>query len=178
MRWIFLLACLSCGTTLQRDYRKTPPLSPERQMIVKTAQQILKTRNYKVEGFRFDENPLGFVRACYWAAGIELYDPRIRSKDGLEILYRSATLKGFLHYKTAFPGDLIFFDMPSKKDTYPGFVAIVEKADKDKPIRIIGYFGNGLKRVELDLRNPKNSAKINGSEARLGELLRVIASPF
>jgi len=169
-----LLTCMSCTTV---SPHKFVALSPKRQTIVTTAKQILKTRNFNVGEFHFDENPIGFVRACYWAAGIELYDPRIRSKNGLEILYRSVSLKSFLHYTSAFPGDLIFFDTSQTKATYPGFVAIVEKADKDKPITVIGYFGNGLKRVQLDFRNPKNSEKVEGRDARLGELIRVAASP-
>ena len=134
----------------------------QRMVAVESAQQLL---NGKLEaaGLLFEPDPIGFVRAAWWQAGIDLFsaqDFRNSELSGMEILYRSATQRRGLFQKQPRPGDLIFLGPPhSAEQKMPTQVALVEFIDLNGTVYALGRFAEGPTRIRIDLKHDANNSE-------------------
>lgn len=129
----------------------------DRQRVLDKARSFLKGNPIASQGLKFSTDPVGFVRAAYWEINYDLFAKEIAddpNADGVEILYRSGSLRNQLHKHQPRPADLIFLD--TKPGTlHPSQVALVESVEKNGTIKIIGFFANGAQRLSLNLRTPQ-----------------------
>ena len=137
------------------------------------AQELLKGAPLIARGVEFPPDAIGFVRACFWQVGIDLYDAVATADpaaDGMQVLYHSAANRGWLHAESPAPGDLVFFD-PNDRDTalYPTQVAIIESVGADGTLTAVGAFLRGPERVSLNLREPDQAFAADGR--RINDLL-------
>lgn len=158
---------------LQRTMIVEPSSGAARQTIVEQARQLLSGGPPVVRGLTFESDPVGFVRAAYWAAELDLFAPGPAanpSAHGMEILFRSAAERECLHYTVPSPGDLVFLDATGRRtELYPAQVAIVERVDADGTITALGAFKDGPRRVTMNLRRP--DVTLDAAGARLNDLL-------
>ena len=157
--------------------------------VVKQARRYLAGAPLTAKGFSFEPDPIGFVRAAFWAAGIDLYDAQVAEDakaDGMAILFRSTSVRSELHRQLPRPGDLVFLDgRPRQTDLYPSGVAVVERVDGSGTVVAIGSFAKGPTRIALNLREPEAGGGRNDLLARdnapalpAGVLFRSFADPF
>lgn len=175
---LLILLCVSnqsCSKNLNPilSHRIVPPQAPtriislrhstelQRLVAVESAQHLL---NGKVEaaGLRFEPDPIGFVRAAWWKAGVDLFSTKefINSElSGMEILYRSATARKGLFREHPQPGDLVFLGPPkSAEQNLPTQVALVEFVDLNGTVYALGRFAEGPSRICMNFKNDdKNS---------------------
>lgn len=170
-----------------------PSQSP-RQQVLEAARAYLGGAPLRAGGYDFPPDPVGFVRAAYWQAGVDLFtqDAAEAGGDGLSILYRSADVRGDLHRDPPEPGDLVFLGREPGQSGSLGAVAIVERVDRDGTITAIGSFHGGPRRVKLNLRQPErevgeDGGRINDALAEApsgqgstpaGRLFRSFAAPL
>lgn len=177
-------AALNATDTASRD---------QRQRVVTQARALLQGKgDYRVGGATFEADPVGFVRAAYWAAHIELFDAATAGQaqhGGMEILYLSAAAQGTLHHGQPRPGDLLFLDADTHgTQLYPSSVAVVESVSRDGTVNAVGAFADGPTRIALNLRTPEleqtDSAQrantlLEGRErGTAARLFRAFADPF
>jgi len=159
-----------------------------RHTVVKQARELLGGAPLNVGEFSFPKDPVGFVRAAYWAAQIEVVQ-RDESGNGLEGVFRSAAALGNLHHGHPSLGEMVFFDADDKQDSqWPVQVALVERVAKDGTINIIGLFSDGPRRIAMNLRKPQNefdsagniiNHRLQGSHtATAAELFRAFSDPY
>jgi hypothetical protein len=175
-----------------RRPRAAGPGDDRRSEIVRCAQGLLSGAPLKSRGIDFPPDAVGFVRACYWQVEIDLYDATEAADttaDGMQILYRSAASRGWLHTEPPRPGDLVFFDPNDRGNALiPTQVAIIEKLGADGTLSVLGAFVHGPERVSLNLRQPDVTTTTDGrrindllsGEATLtaAQLFRSFADPF
>lgn len=165
-------------------------IQQRRHAVLAHARRLLakpRRGSYQAEGFAFSKDPIGFVRAAFWGARLELLDPQLSknvSKPGMAVLFRSVARRGRLHKAHPRPGDLVFFD-PSEKQQqlYPTQVAVVERVGDDGTIQVLGDFAGGPARIALNLRHPTSSehnATLRGQRhaSTAAQLFRTFADPF
>ncbi|MBI5507573.1 MAG: CHAP domain-containing protein [Deltaproteobacteria bacterium] len=177
------------------DVVKTPPpvvSALRRDDTVDYARQRLAGAPLVARGVEFSGDAVGFVRAAFWQAGIDLVDAGVAadpSADSMSILYRSVAKRGWLHNQTPRKGDLIFFDADDRGAALaPAQVAIVEGIADDGTLTVVGAFAAGPARIHVNLRQPETTttadgAKLNdllngGRPVAAGALFRAFADPF
>ncbi len=205
--WLLALVSAGCQPTA------TPPLlaSPDtrsvepqllttatrppatRSRVLMQARVMLTRTRYDVGQWQFARDPIGFVRAAFWAAGVELIDETLAQAsthaDDDELVFRSAAEKGRLHRHHPEPGDLVFFDAsPQSQALYPTQVAIVEAVDARGTVTVLGHFAQGPQRVRFNLRHPDSERlpdgtrlndRLQGSAAvPAAQLFRAFANPY
>ena len=160
---------LLAGAGIQPGSARDAP--DPRRAVVGQAARYLGGAPLVAGGLEFEPDPVGFVRAAYWSAGIDLFDPDLAAAlesagsewDGMELLYRSVAARGGLHHQQPRPGDLAFFDAePGSRATVPRGVAVVERIEADGTLTVIGSFAAGPRRVVLNLRRPDQRATGSG----------------
>lgn len=177
------------GTAATPDAQAQLLINPERavaprEKTVAQARRQLAGTPYAVDRWTFEPDPVGFVRAALWAAGIEVVDASLAhaepEADGMQLLFRSAADRGELHRHHPNPGDLVFFDAaPQAQALYPAQVAIVEGVDAQGTISALGHFANGPRRVRLNLRQAPPNDWVRGSATvPAGDVFRAFANPF
>ncbi|MEE8409457.1 MAG: hypothetical protein V3T05_07625 [Myxococcota bacterium] len=142
-------------------------------------------------GITFGADPVGCVQAAYWAAELDLVDPKIAADEtahGMEILFRSAAVRRWLHKQTPKPGDLVFFDRDRRESAlYPSQAAVVDAVRDDGTVSAVGCFADGPARVALNLREPSRAKAddrrindvLSGAESgTAAQLFRAFADPF
>ncbi len=157
-----------------------------RNSVLAKARAYLAGAPLVAGGLHFSNDPVGFVRAAFWSAGIDLFDTSVAldpEADGMEILFRSASRHGLLHHEQPHVGDLVFFDADSHQDnSYPAQVAVVESIGADGTIIAIGHFASGVRRVRLNLRQTSSSSANSVLAAKQPQpaaaLFRSFADPF
>lgn len=163
-----------------------------RAVVVARARSLLSGGAPSTGGVTFGADPVGCVRAAYWAAKLDLVDPEIaadQNAHGMEILFRSAAIRRWLHKETPRPGDLVFFDKDQReKALYPTQAAIVDAVGNDGTVTAVGCFGGGPARIALNLREPSAEIGSNGRRVNAvlagdetgtaAELFRTFADPF
>lgn len=152
----------------------------KRAAVLNAARSYLKSRPFVADGYTFDADPVGYVRASYWQVGIALLDasPKVEAVGGLQALFRSAKGQGWLHHTTPRPADLVFWDAPQTPEAEgPGHVALVEAVRNDGTIVVIGFFAGGPRRIRMNLRHPgSDEDRLQGVPA--STLFRAFADPF
>ena len=138
----------------------------QRVVAVKAAQRLLHGE-LQTAGLTFEPDPIGFVRAAWWEAGLDLFseqdfqDPDIH---GMAILYRSVSSRQSLFKNQPKPGDLIFLGDPqTEKNPFPAQVALVESIDANGSVYALGRFADGPGRIRLDLKNEGNNSEAIGT---------------
>jgi hypothetical protein len=163
-----------------------------RQTAVAKARAFVQGAPVAARGYSFSSDPVGFVRAAYWQAGVELFDSRVaagQGAGGMEILFRSAARHGRLHRQTPRVGDLVFFDADTRgSDLYPVQVGLVEQVSADGTITVLGAFRDGPARIRMNLRRPRRRATDDGTpvndllrgrqKSPAAEMFRSFARPF
>jgi hypothetical protein len=163
-----------------------------RQRVVARARELVAGATFAAGGLEFPPDPVGFARAAYWAAEIDLFDASVAADPeahGVEILFRSAAARHHLHKHTPRPGDLTFFDpSPRGKALYPAQVAVVEEVLDDGSLLLLGVFSGGPARVTMNLRTPNTTKRPSGvvvndlagdkEPVPLARLFRSFADPF
>ena len=146
---------------------------PRRPRVLSHARAMLTGAPVIADGVSFPGDQVGFVRAAFWAVGIDLFDRDIAADataDSLQILYRTAAARQWLHAESPRPGDLVFFDPNDRGNAlYPAQVAIVETIATDGTFTALGSFRNGPDRITLNLRTPDIQTASDGR--RLNDLL-------
>lgn len=187
--------CASCGRPFNapltgRTIRPLPRLqvlntvqgpAQNRQRVVEAARSFLKSNAPVAHGLTFESDPLGFVRASFWAAGIDLFDKSVASDEaahGMQILYISTKSRKIFHRRLPRPGDIVFFNMSGKAQPYPTQVAIVETVESDGTVRALGRFANGPKRIAMNLTSPSSEKDKDGKvlNDRLGHKQGALAA--
>lgn len=167
-------------------------LRDRRARVVARARELVNGAPFTSGDLTFAADPVGFARAAFWAAEIDLFDPSIASDPeahGVEILFRSAAAHDDLHKHTPRPGDLAFLDADRHGSAlYPSHVAIVEEALEDGTLLLLGVFAAGPARVTMNLRAPEQTAGADGvvvndlvgkdTPVAMAELFRTFADPF
>jgi hypothetical protein len=153
------------------------------QRVLDRARQLLDKKRIESEGLTFDRDSVGFVRAAYWAAGVDLFAAEVAADanaHGVAILFRTAALRRQLHRQAPEPGDLLFLDCdPQSTALYPSQVAIVEEQRPDGTVTAIGYFEGGARRVRLNLRRPQDPARNDmAGKVPVARLFRSFARPL
>lgn len=198
-------ACVSPGRApLLADPVRSSPATPlvtgrrlrqepsKRAAVVAKARQFLDGGPIETGGYRFEPDPVGFVRAAYWAVGIDLFAEAPGADEqgsGMKALYRFAAAADSLHQHEPRPGDLVFFDEQREGGTpYPAGVAVVEKVAPNGTIVVIGAFAQGPQRVAMNLGEPEkenagdgarlNDVLVGGSRSTAAQLWRCFADPF
>ena len=182
----------SIGPTLHVAIGR-PAHSPQAQRatVVASARSLLAGEPLTARGLNFPEDPVGFVRAAFWTAEVDLFESSVaadKEASGMEILFRSTAVRGKQHTLTPRPGDLVFFDAePLAKAPYPAQVAIVEEVRGTGTITAIGVFANGPRLVTLNLRMPdaisdaqgeRINDRLDHQQVPLARVFRVFADPF
>ena len=150
---------------------KRKRLTP-RQQVVAAARTFLDGQVPTARGYKFESDPIGFVRAAFWTEGIELFATDLaneKAAHGMQLLYESAKQKKNLHQRRPRPGDLIFFSVSAKAQPYPTQVAVVEKIRDDGTIMAIGRFANGPQRIAIN-RQSKTKEK-NAKGVQINDLI-------
>jgi len=156
-----------------------------RKNILGAAQEFMDGKNPKANGYIFEANPIGFVRAAYWQAGIDLFDENLyeqKSLKGMEILYRSTKVRRSFHRNTPQPADLVFFAEKVSASQKMHQVGLVETVEKNGLVGVVGYFLGGPKRITFKWPVTKNVSqddilgKINSFPA--GKLVMQFARPL
>ena len=207
LRALFIVPALAaCGRTAtppllgrtirpevaERHATGTPAHDPRRAEVVRCAQSLLAGAPLKARGIDFPADAVGFVRACYWQVEIDLYDATVAADpaaDAMQILFRSAAARSWLHTEPPQPGDLVFFDPNDRGSAlFPSQVAIIEALGADGTLTAVGAFVHGPARVSLNLREPETTLTSDGrrindllsGEATLtaAQLFRSFADPF
>lgn len=141
-----LLTCgvVGCGQPAR------PPLlggaSPEdtalaRAQVVRASRELTRAP-LRVRGVEFDADPVGYLRAAYWTAGIDLFDHDVATDptaDGWSVIERSARLRGQLHRVTPRPGDLALFRAANGRL----FMAAIVTDVADDGVELRGWFSLG-----------------------------------
>ena len=137
----------------------------QRSIAVKAAQTLL-TQKPQARGLIFEPDPVGFVRAAWWEAGLDLINPRSFEDEemhGMEMLYQSALSRGSLFKQAPKPGDLVFLGPePSESNPFPTQVALVESVDSDGTVHALGRFSGGPRRITFDTARHKERARPGG----------------
>lgn len=137
----------------------------QRSIAVKAAQTLLTTAP-KARGLIFEPDPVGFVRAAWWEAGLDLITPQNFENEemhGMAMLYQSALSRGSLFKRTPKPGDLVFLGpMPTESNPFPTQVALVESVDSDGTVYALGRFSDGPRRITFDPARSGQRAKPGG----------------
>lgn len=135
----------------------------QRSIAVQAAQGLLTTAP-KARGLIFEPDPVGFVRAAWWEAGLDLISTQNFANEdmhGMAMLYQSALARGSLFKRSPKPGDLVFLG-PAQTATnpFPTQVALVESVDSDGTVYALGRFSDGPRRITFDpvRRNQRNHA--------------------
>ncbi len=173
--------------------RRGPRSPPDaRDRVVAHARSLADGAPLTARGIAFDPDPVGFVRAAFWAAGIELFDAEVcadQAADAMQVLYRSTARRGRLHQASPAAGDLVFWDAtPGATALYPAQVALVERVEQDGTVVALGLFADGPTRVRMNLRHPDlasapdgrrlNDQAAAGRPLPLAHLFRSFADPF
>lgn len=173
--------------------RPSRPVDNERRLVVARAKSFLAHKPLAARGVTFDPDPVGFARAAFWAAGLDLFDQQVaadKSAHGMQILYQTATARHNLHTQQPRPGDLLFLDASATRTAdFPHQVAIVESIRGDGTIHALGRFRGGPSRIAINLRTPDATHAPTGkrvNDVLLGEdgqapaarLFRSFADPF
>ena len=123
-----------------------------RKKILNAAQKFMDGNNPKANGYIFEADPIGFIRAAYWQAGIDLFDKDLyeqKSLKGMEILYRSTKVRRSFHRKIPQPADLVFFAKKVSASQKIYQVGLVETVAKNGIVGVLGYFLEGPKRINF-----------------------------
>jgi len=167
-------------------------LSAARQKVVDQARRETACDKLTVASLHFDCDQVGFVRAAFWAAPIDLFAPEVasdQSLDGIAILFRTAGVRHALHQETPRIGDLVFFDRDgTAADLYPTQVGIVDGMQGDGTAAVIGWFAAGPRHIVMNVRQPDEAARDDGTEintrladaaeSTAGRLVRAFANPY
>jgi hypothetical protein len=161
-----------------------------RGRVVTRARELVNGAPFTAGELSFSSDPVGFARASFWAADIDLFDADIASDPeahGVEILFRSAAARDGLHKHTPRPGDLVFLDADGRGSAlYPTAVAVVEEALEDGTLLVLGVFADGPARITMNLRAPDRVRRddgvvvndLVGSGVAVAQLFRSFADPF
>ena len=162
-------------------------LEVRRARVVARARQLVNGAPFASGELTFGSDPVGFVRAAFWAARIDLFDPAVAGDTGaggVEILFRSAAAGDGLHKQTPRSGDLVFFDA-ARSGLYPSHVALVEETLEGGTVLLLGYFDSGPARAAMNLRTPELATDTSGVVVNdvvggrpLAQLFRCFADPF
>jgi hypothetical protein len=141
--------------------RPRPSETRLRETVVARARALHAGADLTTDGLEFPADPVGFVRAAFWQARIDLFDPRVAQDPkagGVEILYRSAAIGSRLHRQSPRPGDLVFWDSdPRGVALIPTQVGVVETVAPNGTITALGHFAAGPARVHMNLRRDEES---------------------
>ena len=137
----------------------------QRSIAVRAARALLTTAP-KARGLTFEPDPVGFVRAAWWEAGLDLITAQNfdnQEMHGMAMLYQSARARGSLFKHKPKPGDLVFLG-PTQTETnpFPTQVALVESVDSDGTVYALGRFGDGPRRITFDLAHRNQRGQVNG----------------
>ena len=161
----------------------------QRAVAVSSAQKLLQGK-IQAAGLLFEPDPIGFVRAAWWEAGIDLFSERgfhDAEMNGMEVLYRAATARNGLFKKQPQPGDLIFLGNPrSEQNPVPSQVALVEFIDAEGTVYALGRFAEGPGRIRLNLNLEKQNSLVMSNtasgptptEVSIRELFWTYARPY
>ncbi len=122
----------------------------------------------EVRGVEFDPDPVGYLRAVYWAAGVDLFEPEVATDptaDGWTVIEASARRRGQLHRATPRQGDLALF----REKNGRLFMAAVVTDVTDDAVSLRGWFSLGPEGVEMPIRVSKEG---EGTFLAAGETLR------
>lgn len=160
------------------------PQDDRRRVVVTQARAFTQGAPLTVNNTAFEPDPVGFVRAAYWAAGVDLFDSDVYADTeatGMDVLWRTLAKHNGLHDAQPKQGDLVFFDTPSGEAKAPAQVGIVEAIGADGTLTILGVFANGPARIHMNLRHGTNKNDTLGnaqSRARAADLFKSFADPF
>lgn len=185
------------GGTVSERLRVSLPdpdveIRDQRARVVARARELVNGAPFTAGELSFEPDPVGFARAAFWAAEIDLFDPAIASDPeahGVEILFRSAASHDTLHKRTPRPGDLAFLDAdPHASALYPSHVAVVEEVLDNGTLLLLGVFASGPARATMNLRAPEQTTDTGGTVVNdlvggekpvaLAQLFRSFADPF
>lgn len=201
-----VIACVLLGACAQGD--RPPPLShgvlppaprllhlrpgaaqeateSARTKVLAAARSFVAGKALVVGGYRFPTDPIGFVRAAYYSAEIDLFDAQVAedaSLSGSMVVYASAKSREQLHQHSPKPGDLLFLKMPGAK-TLSYQLAIIETLEGDGSMTAMGVFKAGPQRMVMNLRQPNDAARNTTFTTPSGEmpaaaLFQSFADPF
>lgn len=144
-----------------------PGVSPELQRVIAlAAAQKFLSLNPHSRGLTFEPDPVGFVRAAWWEAGLDLMGPEIFADEnmhGMAILYQSILKRHGLFETRPTPGDLVFLGpIKSKNNPFPTQVALVESVDADGTVHALGRFADGARRITFDTTRKHKTCDDNG----------------
>lgn len=140
--YVTIIACAACGLPAR------PPLISEnkhfvedpREQVIRFAEKAHDTLT--VHGVEFDPDPVGFLRATYWSAGIDLFDAVAAEEmagSGTDLLLSSAKKRAqFTDWAT--PGHLATLVL---KDGSLMPVMVLEAPDASRRLSIRGWFADG-----------------------------------
>lgn len=141
--------------------------SPEirRAVAVKAARDFLN-KPPQSRGLTFEPDPVGFVRAAWWEAGLDLFERSTFQKEelhGMAMLYRSALARKGLFQGPPQPGDLVFLGPSQSEDApFPTQVGLVESVDPSGTVYVLGRFAGGPRRIALHLKQKDKTSEQNG----------------
>ncbi len=162
--------------------REPDQVSARRARVVAAARELLHRTPPVARDIQFGSDPVGFVRAAYWAAGVELFDEDLAIAPHLhdmEVLYRTASERRWLHRETPRPGDLIFLDRDTRGTAlFPAQVAVVEAIPRDGTFTALGWFAAGPARIRVNLRSGVSDILRGEAPHPAAALFRAFASPY
>jgi hypothetical protein len=130
-------------------------------MLARTAEDWIGRRNLDLDGRRFSNDCVGFVRLVYAANGIDVSaTPSRRGDNGVTAIYAFTQSHGLLHQAAPRPGDLVFF-----RDTYDRngdgvlndgltHIGIVDFTYPDGTVEVIHRVSRGVVRYRMNVDHP------------------------
>ena len=147
------------------------------KVISKAREQLKHHKTYRSRSLRFQTDPIGFIQAAYWNAGIDLFDSRLAldlDVSGLVLIYETARKRRQLVKLNPRPGDLIFLksaNSPQAEAGIPDQLGIIESIDANRTITALGFFANGAHRVVVNAAQKKREYAEGGK--RINDRLSV-----
>ena len=146
-------------------------LSDRQERILRAADELLRSQNFLVSGYRYNEDCTGTVLAIYAMAGLHLVDlfPRYTG-NGVQRLYAMAEEHDLL-YHSDYPqtGDLIFWDNTYDRNgdgrwndplTHVGLVLAVDSGGR---IEYLHHdYSQGAVRAQMNLTDPSTHVDARG----------------
>jgi peptidoglycan DL-endopeptidase CwlO len=140
-----------------------PPLDPVQRMLSAARADLGK------RGGREGVDCSTFVRAAYFAAGVDLYAGASPRDNGVQAIRRYVRRHGRLHRnRHPAPGDLVFFDNSYDRnrnrllDDRLTHVGIVEEVLPDGTTLVLHSTNHGVVREPMNLRRPHSSTGAGG----------------
>ena len=131
------------------------------RVISQAKEQLAQRKTYRSRTLQFQTDPIGFIQAAYWNAGVDLFDSSLAldlDMSGLALIYETARKRRQWHTQNPRPGDLVFLrstNSPQTEADIPDQLAVIESVGSDRTLTVLGFFANGPRRIVINVQQKR-----------------------